>query len=231
MANIAFFNSLLKLKAACDARGVGLEIRLSGGDALITRARSRMATEFLREGVHSHQLFVDADIVFEPDHLFRLLEFGKPLVGGVYPLKKVLWEKVPDAVRRGAKDIQAASLGYVIRFIPHADQTVELQNGFGPVAYQATGFMLIAREVLERVAEGYPELHCNITDLDRPPHPTIMFFESMIEPDNREHLSEDYAFCRRWRDLGGEIWADFQTRMGHVGHATYSGSLLDAVAT
>ncbi|HTI67751.1 MAG TPA: hypothetical protein VL460_09440, partial [Caulobacteraceae bacterium] len=98
-------------------------------------------------------------------------------------------------------------------------------------AYLATGFMLIRREVLEKMAAAHPELLCIITDMNAPPKRTVMFFESMIEPDNREHLSEDYAFCRRWRDIGGEIWADFQTRMTHVGHAAYSGSLMDAAAT
>lgn len=230
MANIVFFNSVLRLQAACAARGVGLEIKLTGGDALITRARSRMASEFLESG-HTHLLFVDADIGFEPEHLFRLLAFDKPLVGGVYPLKKTLWEKAPDAVRRGIRDLEAATLGYVIRFLPNPEQSVELIDGFGEVAYLATGFMLIRREVLERVAQAYPDLRCNMVDMNAPPKETVMFFETMIEPDNREHLSEDYAFCRRWRDLGGEVWADFQTRMTHVGHAQYTGSLLDALAT
>ena len=43
------------------------------------------------------------------------------------------------------------------------------------------------------------------------------------------YLSEDYAFCRRWRDLGGDIWADFEARLTHVGHTAYSGSLLQAL--
>jgi hypothetical protein len=230
MASIIYFNSLLRLQTACAERGVGLEIKLTGGDALITRARSQLACQFL-ETDHTHLLFVDADVGFEPEHLFRLLDFDKPLVGGVYPLKRYLWEKAPDAVRRGVKDIQAAILGYVIRFLPNERQTVELVDGFGPVAYLATGFMLIRREVLEKMAAAYPELKCVITDMAAPPKETVMFFESMIEPDNGEHLSEDYAFCRRWRDLGGEIWADFQTRMSHVGHTRYTGSLMDAVAT
>jgi hypothetical protein len=231
MANILFFNSVLKLQRACDARGLELEVMLSGGDALITRARSRIATDFLRETRHTHLLFVDADIGFEPDHLFRLLESGKPLVGGVYPLKKLYWEKIPDAVRRGARDLQSAALGYVIRFLPTPDKSVDVENGFGPVAYVGTGFMLIAREVLETLAGAYPELHCTITDLTSEPKTTVMFFETMIDPATQEQLSEDYAFCKRWRDCGGEIWADFQTRMSPIGHATYSGSVLEAMTT
>ena len=193
LANIAFFNSVLKLQRACDARGLPLEILLTGGDALITRARSRIATDFLKTA-HSHLLFVDADIGFEPDHLFRLLDFGKPLSGGVYPLKKVHWEKIPEAVRRGARDLQAASLGYVVRFLPNAEQSVELQDGFGEVAYVGTGFMLIAREVLETLAGAYPELSCTIGDVNAEAQSTVMFFDTMIDPETRGHLSEDYAF-------------------------------------
>jgi hypothetical protein len=231
MASIVFVNALLQLQKACAARGVGLEIRLSGGDALISRARSQIATAFLRETDHTHLLFIDADIGFSPEHLFRLLSLGKPVSGGVYPLKRILWDKVPDAVRAGMADVQAASLGYVVRFLPSPTSSVEVTDGFGPVSYVGTGFMLIAREVFERMAEAHPELHCTIADVNDVQTSAIMFFETMIDPDTAQHLSEDYAFCKRWRDLGGEIWADFQTPMSHVGHAVYRGGLMDAVRT
>jgi hypothetical protein len=51
----------------------------------------------------------------------------------------------------------------------------------------------------------------------------------MIEPETGQYLSEDYAFCRRWRDLGGEIWADTEAPLTHVGAAAYSGSLMQAL--
>jgi hypothetical protein len=57
----------------------------------------------------------------------------------------------------------------------------------------------------------------------------VMVFETMIEPETGQYLSEDYAFCRRWRDLGGEIWADMQSRLTHVGYTAYSGSLIQAM--
>jgi hypothetical protein len=227
MASILFFNSVLRLQRACDARGVALEVMLTGGDALITRARSRIATDFLQSR-HTHLLFVDADIGFTPEHLFRLVAFARPLVGGVYPFKKVHWDKVPEAVRRGARDLQAASLGYVVRFLPDPDRSVRLEDGFGQVASIGAGFMLIAREVLETLARVHPGLHCAIGDGNADTRPTTMFFDTLIE--GGEQLSEDYAFCKRWRDCGGEVWADFQTPMQHIGHATYTGGLIDALA-
>lgn len=232
LANIQFFQSLLDLQPACAERAVGLQIELNGGDALITRARSRMATYFLEETRHTHMLFVDADIAFRPDHVFRLLEAGKDLVGGVYPLKKVHWEKVRSALAAGIKDIQAASLGYVVGFPPNPDKNVHLDDqGFAAVNAIGTGFMLISRQAMQRVNDAHPELRCNLADMNFAPKQTTLFFDTMIDPDTREHLSEDYAFCRRWRDLGGEVWADFRTRLTHIGHAAYTGSLMDAVST
>ena len=230
-ANILFFKSLLDLQPACEARGVGLHIELTGGDALITRARSRMATQFLEETDHTHLMFIDADIAFRPEQVFRLLDAGKDVVGGVYPLKLIDWGKAGGAVKGGMKDVQAASLGYVVDFLPTPDQSAEVDgDGFGQVRSVGTGFMLISRRALEQVRDGNPQLRCRLADMNLAARDITLFFDTMIDPDSREHLSEDYAFCRRWRDTGGAVWADFRSRLSHIGHATFTGSLMDAVA-
>jgi hypothetical protein len=45
----------------------------------------------------------------------------------------------------------------------------------------------------------------------------------MIEPLSGEYLSEDYAFCHRWRSLGGKLWLDTQSRLTHVGPREFHG--------
>ena len=40
-------------------------------------------------------------------------------------------------------------------------------------------------------------------------------FECAIDRETGVYLSEDYAFCARWRALGGEIWLDLQSRLTH----------------
>ena len=45
----------------------------------------------------------------------------------------------------------------------------------------------------------------------------------MIEPETGHYLSEDYTFCRRWRDIGGEIWLDTQGSLIHVGTQDFVG--------
>ena len=230
LATTHYIRSVLALQTACAQRGVGLHVELTGGDALITRARSVMAAQFLASDA-THLFFVDADIGFSPEQALRLLDADRDVAGGVYPTKGVDWDKVRAAVAAGNADLPAASVGYVVRFNPSPDRAVDVdEGGFGAVAYVGTGFMMLKRQAVQRVADAHPELHAKLGDLGgRGASEAVMIFESMIEPETGQHLSEDYAFCRRWRDLGGEIFADFRGRLTHVGAMAFSGGLLDAI--
>lgn len=228
---ISFMKGVLELQRACAERGIGLHVDLGGGDALITRARAVMAAKFLQSDA-THLLFIDADIGFSAEQVFRLIGADRDLIGGVCPLKRIDWDKARQAALAGLKDLQAASVGYVVRFIPSETNSVELDdNGFGPVAYVGCGVMMVKRHVVQAVVDAHPQLVAKMRDLaGGDVGLTPMIFDTMIEPETGELLSEDYAFCRRWRDLGGQIHADFHSRFTHSGHTTYSGSLIDAVA-
>jgi hypothetical protein len=47
----------------------------------------------------------------------------------------------------------------------------------------------------------------------------------MIDPATGTYLSEDFAFCKRWTDIGGEIWADLESRLDHVGPSVFHGDV------
>src|SRR5438445_12892135 len=76
---------------------VDLKVHLRDGDALITRARANLVTLFLDDPAATHLLFVDADIGFTPEQVFRLIESGADVVAGVYPIKRVNWDKARRA--------------------------------------------------------------------------------------------------------------------------------------
>lgn len=229
LVNIFFLRSVLALQAACEARGVGLHVELLSNDPLITRARSRLAARFLKHPSATHFLFVDADIGFEPQAVFRLLDSGKPVAGGVCPLKQIDWDKVRAAAQAGAADLMAKSVGYVVRFIPTADNSVSVEDDLAKVAYVGTGFLMISRAALQQVTDAHPELTADLSAVDPEAGETVMVFDTIVDPRNGQQLSEDYAFLRRWNDLGGEVWADVASRFVHVGHAAYAGSLLEAM--
>lgn len=229
LVNIVYLRSVMTLQAACEARGIGLHIELLATDTLITRARARLAARFLAHPHATHLFFVDADIGFSPESVFRLLDADKGIAGGVAPLKYIDWDKVRAAAKEDAPDLMAKGVGYVVRFVPTPDNSVEVEDGFAKVSYVGNGFMMIRRETLTRVGQAHPELTADLSQIEPGLERVAMVFDTMIEPDTGQHLSEDYALCRRWRELGGEIWADVESRLTHVGHAAYSGSLVEAM--
>jgi len=53
------------------------------------------------------------------------------------------------------------------------------------------------------------------------------FFDCIIEPNSRRYLSEDYSFCNRWIDIGGEIWLDSLCKLSHTGSYEFKGNIMD----
>ncbi|HTD00475.1 MAG TPA: hypothetical protein VK734_22250, partial [Bradyrhizobium sp.] len=93
-----YASSIFKLQRALRAKSnVDLKVHLRDGDALITRARANLVTLFLDDPAATHLLFVDADIGFAPEQVFRLIESGADVVAGVYPIKRINWEKARRA--------------------------------------------------------------------------------------------------------------------------------------
>ena len=112
---------------------VDLKVHLRDGDALITRARANLVTLFLDDPAATHLLFIDADIGFTPEQVFRLIESGADVVAGCYPIKRVNWTKAKRAMAmRAEPNLPAASLDYVLE-IDNPDQVVVV-NGFTPGA-------------------------------------------------------------------------------------------------
>jgi len=224
-----FVMSLLGLTRVLDAKGVAFDFR-TVADSLITRARNHFASEVLHDESFSHLLFIDADLGFDPNAVPRYLAFAKDVVCGVYPLKRLDLAQLRASSAPDAATAEAASYLYSSSISLRDDN--QPQEGFLKAEYGATGFMLIRRSVLERLAETHPELrygsdHSVWTGrIDRSAR--YAFFDTMIA--DGQYLPEDYSFCRRWRALGGEIWIDLLSRFQHVGGHVYRGDLPAAIS-
>jgi hypothetical protein len=197
-----------------------------GHDALITRGRSTIAAIFLDDPTATHLLFVDADISFQPQQVTRLLSFDKDVVGALYPLKLIDWPRIPERHVRAGESLERAGLSYVGELCD--DQELRIEAGFATAKYAGTGFLLIKRGVFERMMPAYPELkYSTIHSSPRPTHGAdyrYALFDCMIDPDTGIYLSEDYAFCRRWRALGGELWLDLNSELTHTGNHPFKGN-------
>jgi hypothetical protein len=224
-----FASSLFALQQAVHSMSnVQLKVHLRDGDALITRARANLVTLFLDDPSATHLLFIDADIGFTPDQVFRLIESGADVVAGCYPIKRVNWEKARRAMAAGRSNLAASSLDYVLE-LDNPDE-VKVVNGFTRVRYAGTGFLMIRRQVLEKMC-AHP-LYAPLQFLREHSRDALAgssnrfaLFECMIDPATGTYLSEDFAFCKRWTDIGGEIWADLDSRLDHVGPSVFHGDI------
>jgi len=224
--------SMIKLYAACSGRDIAISFRLLGGDALITRARNVIVTQFLEDETATHLLFVDADIGFEPEQVFALLDADRDVAGAIYPVKNLNWDAIRKQALAGAADLLPSAMSYVIDYEDPGNITAS--DGFARVRYLGTGFMMIRRQVFARMAEHYPEIKFTklqaVRDFALEEENRHAFFDCMIDRETDTYLSEDFTFCKRWTDMGGEIWADLHSKLTHIGRFEYRGDLMSTLS-
>src|SRR5260370_7547376 len=85
-----YAGSIFHLQRAARAMpNLDLTVLMRDGDALITRARANLVTLFLDDPTATHLLFVDPDIGFVPDQVFRLIESEPDVVSALYPINRL----------------------------------------------------------------------------------------------------------------------------------------------
>src|SRR3989344_3368270 len=225
-----YLQGVLGLERECQKRNILLKVLTFGNESLITRARNLCVSKFLDAPEnYTHLLFIDADIGFSPENVFRLLDFDKEFCSGIYPRKNVDFARLVKAFEEGVRDpweLEAKSLDYNISVIDPQKVTLE-KGSFVEVKEVAAGFMLLKREVLLKMIQAYPELSYKsdsfFTSGKYDSQSTYLLFDCIKDPETERYLSEDYTFCKRWRALGGKIYADIGASLTHVGTFRFKG--------
>ncbi|GBR50243.1 hypothetical protein AA106555_0138 [Neokomagataea thailandica NBRC 106555] len=157
-----------------------------------------------------------------------LLAADKDMIGGAYPLKSHYWDDNTDRFIQAGEHPHTASLRYVgdCAALYDTSQPTHLVQ----VSYVGTGFMLIKRAALLQMTQAYPETEYTRIDAQQSGHfeaaksHTFALFDCLICPATKTYLSEDFAFCKRWKDIGGSIWLHRSLSLSHVGPATFQGA-------
>jgi hypothetical protein len=180
----------------------------------------------------SHLLFIDADINFTPDTVFQALEADEDIVVSPYPKKVIRWERGEMEIQKdGDKPMERVTSDLVIN-VKTDDGILQIEKDrFVNVLDGGTGFMLIKRQVFYDMMEKFPDLKC-VND-----HPNVSikdyyaFFDCMIDPESKRYLSEDYAFCRRWQQMGKDIKMNIDSTLGHIGTIPFNFNLKNRLRT
>tara|TARA_R110000803_G_C11979387_1_gene320548 strand:- start:589 stop:1380 length:792 start_codon:yes stop_codon:yes gene_type:complete len=238
MITVNYFESCLRLATVASANKVELQFATIGNESLVTRARNTLVQLFMDGPDYTHLLFIDADIGFQAETVMRMLDLDKDIVTGVYPRKTIDWTKAIKKIKKNPDmkedELLASSLQYNLN-VKNPDR-VEVKKGFIEVLDGATGFMLIKKNVFKKMALAYPELKFKSDQHLNDPHDTTFdyhdtsnwnyaFFDTMIEPETKRYLSEDYAFCRLWQKIGGTVFADIVSGLTHYGTYAFKGNV------
>lgn len=224
-----YLQSIMNLQLECFKRNIGIVFDIIGNESLVQRGRCILTERFAQSDA-THLLFIDADIGFNPESLFRLLRFDKDVTACVYPKKSVNWKNVEAKIKAGdTEPIHQMGLDFNINI---KGATAEIQDGFVNVLDTATGFLLIKKEVILRMKEHFKETLYAVNDIisDMAVKDYIALFDCMIDPQTKRYLSEDYAFARRWQMMGGDIWVDVASPLSHTGNMFFHGDIMQRVA-
>lgn len=225
-----FAQSLMTLQNLLRDNKIDVAMSFLFNESLIQRARNALAHGFLKSDF-THLMFIDADIRFDPKDVLPMLLADKPIICGIYPKKEINWQQIHKAAVAGvpAHELRKYSGSFVVNLVGYAgevqvqlDQPVEIWNG-------GTGFMLIKREVFEQLRDKVPSYINDTHDLggNIGNERISEFFATSIEPTGERLLSEDYHFCREWREkCGGTVWAAPWAQLAHVGTHMFDGILM-----
>jgi hypothetical protein len=226
----AYAESVLRLQRLCAAKGIQMMLDTTENESLIPRARNLAIARFYQKTQATHFLFIDADIHFDPESVIRLIKSGHEVSCAAYPKKCVMWDSVEKHLNSGGhgKDLARVASSLVMNF---KYQQTQIKDGFAEVLDGPTGFLLIKREVIAKMQDHYPELKCVNDHQNKDLDEYHAIFDCLIDPVSKRYLSEDYAFCRRWQQMGGQIFADVMTVLGHVGNIRFMGTLEERLRT
>jgi hypothetical protein len=170
------------------------------GYSAVDAARSQMATDALARGF-DELMWIDSDVVFDPDDVGKLRGHDLPLVCGIYAKKS----------RRE----------FACAFLPETRQVLfGPEGGLVEVLYCGFGFVLTRRSLYETVQDKLGIPVCN----RRFGLPLVPYFAPLVAGAGEEawYLGEDYAFCERARRCGYRVMADVTVRLWHVGAYRFS---------
>ena len=203
-----FFESMLEWAQMAGDYGVKWNWLTDPGATLLPMARSQLVQLAMELDDWTHIIMSDADMGFTVQDLCQLVLADKDVIGAVAPVKAY-----PLATN--------ASTG---------DNILKTEGDLNQCNYVGSGLLCIKRETIEVLYDKYEDsLSFYSVDGhrgDQAHYKVIDLFATITngghEDDPSLYLTEDYAFCKRVRDAGLEVWQHTKVNPSHTGQHTFS---------
>lgn len=201
-----YLDSMFEMVGHFNASGAELVWSKEPRNADIALARARLFGQFLHSGC-SHMLMVDDDIGWDWSAIIRVFAARKDFVAVAGPKK---FYPLTFACDYSAESGEAIPM------------RVDPESGAAECHHIGAAFALITRACAEKMSAAYD------VDLgydDAAGQPQVAVFNPFVM--NRRYFSEDFAFCKRWRMIGGTVHVCIDVELSHTGAHTFRGALRD----
>jgi len=230
---------------------IEVHVEFCRNDSLVSRARNNLVARAMNNKNMTHILFIDNDIAWDPVDILKLLIADKKLVGGIYPLKRYEWEKLLKDKRdptnqniikswidrknksqfnsqiSDEKMIQHNLLQYNINYLSN---NLTIDNNLAQVKHLATGFMMIQRNVIEKMGKSFPSTkYTDDVGFLRPEENEFAYALFDCGVEDGHYYSEDWLFCHRWSKMGGDIFVDVSINLTHTGIEDFQGCYISSI--
>ena len=231
--SIHYTQSLLELQKWAFKEKVKLQFNLMKS-SLITQGRNMCVSAFLNSEA-THLLFIDSDISFNAEAASRLIAADKEVISIPYPLKDMNWSKGLSMIKNNKiqteQDLRNKAF-YRYPFKVPDNNKIQIKDGVIEVTHSPTGFMMIQRSVFDKMIAHYGDsMKIDQDQVINGKNEKLKnfynFFDTMYIPEKRHYLGEDFAFCKRWKDMGGKCYAWIFDYITHVGEHQYTGRFAD----
>ena len=194
--------SLARFAQEAPKHGVEIAIGSICGCSVVSRARNLLVQD-LMESDCTDLLFIDSDINFQADDVFRLMAWlSEPYIG----------------IAAGVPRTRKTDKVYIAKLDQDEDGLTMNPMGLVRAKRVATAFMMVKREVFETLINAHPEWKYEDVNTGRHLHAV---FDFKVTPEG--YMGEDFLFCDRAIEHGYEVWIDPTIKLGHMGVQEYEG--------
>ena len=246
MCFVSYINCLINTMKLCNKMGIEFYIEFCRNDSLVPRARNNLIAKAMNNPKTTHMMFIDADIIWDPIDILKLMISHQLLVGGLYPLKNFYFERLKDPniinhwkeARKSQPFLENISdenliqhnlLRYNYNRVKNTNG-VQVVSNLTEVRHLATGFMMIRRETVECMQKAFPSTKyvddIGFLSKDEEKH-AYALFDCAVEEGH--YFSEDWLFSQRWTNMGGKLYANVTVNLTHTGIQDFKGCFLSSI--
>mgnify|MGYP003118409869 CR=1 FL=1 len=127
--------------------------------SLVTQGRNTLVSHFLSDD-YTHLLFIDSDILFYPNSIFKMIDKDVEVCSIPYPMKLINWDKVFEknhdipSMTKLQKNTSGNKFPVKIK---DEENDIKCVDGLIELNFAPTGCMLLKRQVFDKMIQKYPK--------------------------------------------------------------------------